>query len=106
MRNAKVDVTAESVGKQSENGEATENEEKSEKVNPNGERGDMKIGEKSIEESAQEIIKNYLLEILKSKPSVTLTGGAVVTAPPHKPKTLAEASSLATEYIKLKGETI
>ncbi|MCQ2399439.1 MAG: hypothetical protein MJ072_02915 [Clostridia bacterium] len=55
-------------------------------------------------ESAQEIIRNYLLEVLKSRSSESAMGGAVLTAPPHKPKTLEEASALAREYIKIKGE--
>ena len=47
-----------------------------------------------------EIIKEYLGEIKTGKSTAVLTGGQSVIAPPHKPRTIAEAGRLASEFIK------
>ena len=53
---------------------------------------------------SQTVIKDYLKKIMNAKSSVKQTGGAILTVPPKKPSTIAEASALAKNYIKRKGE--
>ena len=54
------------------------------------------------EYDAEEIVKAYLLNVMRGKTTVPAGGGAVV-APPHKPKSFAEAGKLAAASIKNHG---
>lgn len=48
---------------------------------------------------SQEVIKDYLKRIASERRAVTFTGGGAITAPPEKPKTIAEASAMAKKYL-------
>ena len=56
------------------------------------------------EEFSERVIKEYLKKIVQAKPTAKLFGGVALVAPPKKPQTIAEASVIAKNYIKLKGE--
>ncbi|MBQ7373337.1 MAG: hypothetical protein IJW64_02090 [Clostridia bacterium] len=56
------------------------------------------------EDFSERIIKEYLKKILEAKPKAKLFGGVALVAPPQKPQTIAEASVIAKNYIKIKGE--
>lgn len=45
-------------------------------------------------DGAEEIVKAYLLSVLKSRPPVSPVGGAAVTVPPKKPRSFEEAGML------------
>lgn len=47
-------------------------------------------------DGTEEIVKAYLLSVLKSRPPVSPFGGAAVTVPPRKPKSFEEAGRLIT----------
>ena len=53
---------------------------------------------------SETVIKDYLKKIMNAKSSVKQTGGTIISVPPRKPSTIAEASALAKNYIKRKGE--
>ncbi len=72
-------------------------------------QGGTDLGQNAVDDAnylelEQEVIKRYLQGVLKSKSSNEIIGGVGLVAPPHKPKSLEEASNLAKQYIKLKGE--
>ena len=50
------------------------------------------------------VIKDYLKKVMNAKSTVKHTGGTMLTVPPRKPSTLQEASAIAKNYIKRKGE--
>ena len=50
------------------------------------------------------VIQEYLKKIMKEKPKNRAIGGVLLSTPPLKPTTVAEASALAKNYIKRKGE--
>ncbi len=52
---------------------------------------------------AEEIVKAYLLNVMRGKTTVPAGGGAAIVAPPHKPKSFAEAGKLAAASIKNHG---
>lgn len=52
---------------------------------------------------ADEIVKAYLLNVMRGKTTVPAGGGAAIVAPPHKPKSFAEAGRLAAASIKNRG---
>lgn len=56
------------------------------------------------EEFSERVIKEYLKKIVQAKPQAKLFGGVALVAPPQKPRTIAEASVIAKNYIKIKGE--
>lgn len=56
------------------------------------------------EEKRREVVREYLREVLDSKPKVNFGGGLAVVTPPSRPKTLEEAGKLAKQYLKSKGE--
>ena len=56
------------------------------------------------EEFSERIIKEYLKKIVQAKPTAKLIGGVALVAPPQKPQSIAEASVIAKNYIKIKGE--
>ena len=56
------------------------------------------------EDFSEQIIKEYLKKIVQAKPSAKLFGGVALVAPPKKPKSIAEATVIAKNYIKIKGE--
>ena len=56
------------------------------------------------EEFSEQIIKEYLKKIVQAKPTAKLFGGVALVAPPKKPQSIAEASVIAKNYIKIKGE--
>ncbi|MBE5742817.1 MAG: hypothetical protein E7360_05855 [Clostridiales bacterium] len=47
-----------------------------------------------------DVVKEYLKKVALSRPKSVYSGGTVLTAPPNKPKTIAEASAIAKNYIK------
>lgn len=49
----------------------------------------------------EEIVKKYLLGVMRSRPPVTPTVGAAVAAPPRKPKTFEEAGMLIKNGFEL-----
>ncbi len=53
--------------------------------------------------SAEEIVKEYLLQVSRGAARVPRGGGAAVVAPPRKPKNFAEAGRLAAADIKNRG---
>lgn len=55
------------------------------------------------EYDAEEIVKAYLLNVMRGKTTVPAGGGAAIVAPPHKPKSFAEAGKLAAASIKNHG---
>lgn len=55
------------------------------------------------EYDAEEIVKAYLLNVMRGKTTVPAGGGAAIVAPPHKPKSFAEAGELAAASIKNHG---
>ena len=55
------------------------------------------------EYDADEIVKAYLLNVMRGKTTVPAGGGAAIVAPPHKPKSFAEAGELAAASIKNHG---
>lgn len=55
------------------------------------------------EHDAEEIVKAYLLNVMRGKTTVPAGGGAAIVAPPHKPKSFAEAGKLAAASIKNHG---
>lgn len=55
------------------------------------------------EYDADEIVKAYLLNVMRGKTTVPAGGGAAIVAPPHKPKSFAEAGELAATSIKNHG---
>lgn len=55
------------------------------------------------EYDADEIVKAYLLNVMRGKTTVPAGGGAAIVAPPHKPKSFAEAGKLAAASIKNHG---
>ena len=50
------------------------------------------------------VIQEYLKKIMKEKPKNKVLSGVSLSVPPLKPTTVAEASALAKNYIKRKGE--
>ena len=50
------------------------------------------------------VIKDYLKKVMSAKSTAKQTGGVILTIPPRKPSTIQEASALAKNYIKRKGE--
>ena len=56
------------------------------------------------EEFSKLVIQDYLKKIVQAKPKAKLFGGVALVAPPQKPQTIAEASVIAKNYIKIKGE--
>ena len=50
------------------------------------------------------VIKEYLKKIMRDKPKNQVLNGVSLSIPPFKPTTVAEASVLAKNYIKRKGE--
>ena len=50
------------------------------------------------------VIQEYLKKIMKEKPKSKVLSGVSLSVPPLKPTTVAEASALAKNYIKRKGE--
>ena len=50
------------------------------------------------------VIKDYLKKIMQEKPKSQIFSGVSLSVPPLKPTTVAEASALAKNYIKRKGE--
>ncbi|MBR2384490.1 MAG: hypothetical protein IKA99_02660 [Clostridia bacterium] len=50
------------------------------------------------------VIQEYLKKIMREKPKTKAISGVMLTTPPLKPTTVAEASALAKKYIKRKGE--
>lgn len=77
----KTDDKAESTGKTDGKGEKTEKAEK---------------GEETADgyDAMEEIIKKYLLSVMKSRPPVTPASGTAVVVPPRKPKSFEEAGML------------
>lgn len=55
------------------------------------------------EYDAEEIVKAYLLNVMRGKTTVPAGGGAAIVAPPHKPKSFAEAGKLTAASIKNHG---
>lgn len=55
------------------------------------------------EYDTEEIVKAYLLNVMRGKTTVPAGGGAAIVAPPHKPKSFAEAGKLAAASIKNHG---
>lgn len=55
------------------------------------------------EYDAEKIVKAYLLNVMRGKTTVPAGGGAAIVAPPHKPKSFAEAGKLAAASIKNHG---
>ena len=55
------------------------------------------------EYDTEEIVKAYLLNVMRGKTTVPAGGGAAIVAPPHKPKSFAEAGKLAATSIKNHG---
>ena len=47
-----------------------------------------------------EVLKEYLKNVALSRPKAVISGGTILTAPPNKPTTIAEASAIAKNYIK------
>ena len=50
------------------------------------------------------VIKDYLKKIMQAKPKKQVFSGSLLSVPPLKPTTVAEASAIAKKYIKRKGE--
>ena len=81
------------------NGKSAEKEEeKTDDKAESAEKPDVK-GEKSEEaadgyDAMEEIIKKYLLSVIKSRPPVTPACGTAVVVPPRKPKSFEEAGML------------
>ena len=50
------------------------------------------------------VIKEYLKKIMQEKPKSKVLCGVSISVPPLKPTTVAEASALAKNYIRRKGE--
>ena len=50
------------------------------------------------------VIQEYLKKIMQEKPKSKVFSGVSLSVPPLKPTTVAEASALAKNYIKRKGE--
>ena len=53
---------------------------------------------------SDEIVKEYLKKVALSRPRAVISGGTVLSAPPNKPTSIAEASAIAKNYLKRKGE--
>lgn len=69
------------------------------------ETGEKTTGGEGVrgEYDAEEIVKAYLLNVMRGKTTVPAGGGAAIVAPPHKPKSFAEAGKLAAASIKNHG---
>ena len=50
------------------------------------------------------VIKEYLKKVMQAKPKSQIFSGVSLSVPPLKPTTVAEASAMAKNYIKRKGE--
>lgn len=90
--------------KSAENAENAENAEIA-KSAVSGEAAEKTTGGEGVrgEYDAEEIVKAYLLNVMRGKTTVPAGGGAAIVAPPHKPKSFAEAGKLAAASIKNHG---
>ena len=61
---------------------------------------EQKVGK----EFSDGVIKEYLKGVMQSKVKTVNLTGVALTAPPIKPKSIADASAIAKNYIKRKGE--
>lgn len=87
--------------KSAENAETAENA----KSTVSDEAAEKTTGGEGVrgEYDAEEIVKAYLLNVMRGKTTVPAGGGAAIVAPPHKPKSFAEAGKLAAASIKNHG---
>ena len=90
--------------KSAENAENAENAETAKKA-VSDEAAEKTTGGEGVrgEYDAEEIVKAYLLNVMRGKTTVPAGGGAAIVAPPHKPKSFAEAGKLAAASIKNHG---
>ena len=90
--------------KSAENAENAENAEIA-KSEVSDEAAEKTTGGEGVrgEYDAEEIVKAYLLNVMRGKTTVPAGGGAAIVAPPHKPKSFAEAGKLAAASIKNHG---
>ena len=65
-----------------------------EKTDEKGEKTEKSEGAADGYNAMEEIIKKYLLSIIKSRPPVTPASGTAVIVPPRKPKSFEEAGML------------
>ncbi len=65
-----------------------------EKTDEKGEKTEQSEGAADGYNAMEEIIKKYLLSIIKSRPPVTPASGTAVVVPPRKPKSFEEAGML------------
>ena len=65
-----------------------------EKTDEKGEKTEKSEGAADGYNAMEEIIKKYLLSIIKSRPPVTPASGTAVVVPPRKPKSFEEAGML------------
>ena len=56
------------------------------------------------EDFESQVIKDYLKKVMQAKPKAQVLSGSLLSVPPLKPTTIAEASVMAKKYIKRKGE--
>ena len=93
--------------KSAENAENAENAEIAENAKSavSDEAAEKTTGSEGVrgEYDAEEIVKAYLLNVMRGKTTVPAGGGAAIVAPPHKPKSFAEAGKLAAASIKNHG---
>ena len=90
--------------KSAENAETAETAENA-KSAVSDETAEKTTGSEGVrgEYDAEEIVKAYLLNVMRGKTTVPVGGGAAIVAPPHKPKSFAEAGKLAAASIKNHG---
>ena len=90
--------------KSAENAETAETAENA-KSEVSDEAAEKTTGGEGVrgEYDAEEIVKAYLLNVMRGKTTVPAGGGAAIVAPPHKPKSFAEAGKLAAASIKNHG---
>ena len=86
------EIVSESAEK--ENGKTGDKADSAGKTDEKGKTAEQ--GEETADgyNAMEEIIKKYLLSVIKSRPPVTPASGTAVVVPPRKPKSFEEAGML------------
>ena len=77
-----------------EDGKTDDKAESAEKTDEKGEKAEKSEEAADGYDAMEEIIKKYLLSVMKSRPPVTPASGTAVVVPPRKPKSFEEAGML------------